>query len=77
VSPVKYEQGFYIPEDDIPHSHRRENLKSYIHLQQFSLLFVFTSSSVSIFLVLQHEMGGACSTKGEAESVYYCWKNKT
>jgi hypothetical protein len=23
---VKYEQGFHIPEDDILHSHRRENL---------------------------------------------------
>jgi hypothetical protein len=30
VSPVRYELGFYIPEDDILHSHRRENLKSYI-----------------------------------------------
>jgi hypothetical protein len=30
VSPVKYERGFYIPEDDILHRHRRENLKSYI-----------------------------------------------
>jgi hypothetical protein len=30
VSPVKYELGFYIPEDGILHSHRRENLKSYI-----------------------------------------------
>jgi hypothetical protein len=30
VSPVKYELCFYIPEDDILHSHRRENLKSYI-----------------------------------------------
>jgi hypothetical protein len=30
VSPVKYELGFYIPEDTILHSHRRENLKSYI-----------------------------------------------
>jgi hypothetical protein len=29
VSPVKYELCFYIPEDDILHSHRRENLKSY------------------------------------------------
>jgi hypothetical protein len=29
VSPVKYELGFYIPEDDILHIHRRENLKSY------------------------------------------------
>jgi hypothetical protein len=26
VSPVKYELGFYIPEDDILHSDRRENL---------------------------------------------------
>jgi hypothetical protein len=32
VSPVKYELGFYIPEDDILHSHCRENLKSYIAL---------------------------------------------
>jgi hypothetical protein len=24
---VKYELGFYIPEDGILHSHRRENLK--------------------------------------------------
>jgi hypothetical protein len=29
VSPVKYELGFYIPEDDILHSHRRENFKSH------------------------------------------------
>jgi hypothetical protein len=29
VSSVKYELGFYIPEDDILHSHSRENLKSY------------------------------------------------
>jgi hypothetical protein len=26
VSPVKYELDFYIPEDGIHHSHRRENL---------------------------------------------------
>jgi hypothetical protein len=30
VSPVRYELGFYILEDDILHSHRRENLKSYL-----------------------------------------------
>jgi hypothetical protein len=29
VSPVKYELGFYIPEEDILHSHRHENPKSY------------------------------------------------
>jgi hypothetical protein len=32
VSPVKYELGFYVPEDDILHSHRREHLKSYFAL---------------------------------------------
>jgi hypothetical protein len=32
VSPVKYELGFYIPEDAILHSHRRESIKSYIAL---------------------------------------------
>jgi hypothetical protein len=28
VSPVKYEMGFYIPEDDILHSHRLESLNT-------------------------------------------------
>jgi hypothetical protein len=37
VSPVRYEQGFYIPEDDILHSHCRENLKSYIALTGWTL----------------------------------------
>jgi hypothetical protein len=32
VFPARYELGFYIPEDGILHSHRRENLKSYIAL---------------------------------------------
>jgi hypothetical protein len=32
MSPAKYELGFYIPED-ILHSDRRENLKSYISKQ--------------------------------------------
>jgi hypothetical protein len=32
VSPVKYELCFYIPEDGILHSHRREHLKSCIAL---------------------------------------------
>jgi hypothetical protein len=36
VSPVKYELGFYIPEDGILPSHSRENLKSYIALPSHS-----------------------------------------
>jgi hypothetical protein len=37
MSPVRYEMGFYIPEDDILHSHYRENQKSYIALTDWSL----------------------------------------
>jgi hypothetical protein len=36
VSPVKYEMGLYIPEDDILHSHSRENVKSYNELTSYS-----------------------------------------
>jgi hypothetical protein len=32
MSPVKYELGFYIPEDGNRRSHRRETLKYYIAL---------------------------------------------
>jgi hypothetical protein len=37
VSPVRYELGFYIPEDEILHSHDSENLKSYISLTGWAL----------------------------------------
>jgi hypothetical protein len=53
VSLVKYELGFYIPEDDILHSHRRENLKSYLNrplisgLQTETITLSSSSSSVS------------------------------
>jgi hypothetical protein len=32
MSPLRYELGFYIPEGDIFHSHRSENIKPYIAL---------------------------------------------
>jgi hypothetical protein len=37
MSPMRYELGFCIPEDDILHSDRRENLKSYIALNAWAL----------------------------------------
>jgi hypothetical protein len=37
VSPVRYELGFYISENGILHSRRRENLKSYIALTGWDL----------------------------------------
>jgi hypothetical protein len=38
VFPVKYELRFYIPEDNILHSHRRENLTSYKYYVNFRLV---------------------------------------
>jgi hypothetical protein len=48
MSPVRYELGFYIPEDDILHIYRLENLKSYIDTNvsktpDVSLLRIVTS----------------------------------
>jgi hypothetical protein len=37
VSPVKYELCFYIPEDGILHSYRRENIKYYVALTDLTL----------------------------------------
>jgi hypothetical protein len=37
VSPVKYELGVYIPEDDILHSDCRENPRSYMTLTGWTL----------------------------------------
>jgi hypothetical protein len=66
VSPVKYELGFYIPEDDILHSHRRENLRSYRVIPElpFSSLrccpynfcsFARTPSAFRIFLAVPRD----------------------
>jgi hypothetical protein len=43
---VKYELGFYNPEDGILHSHRRENLKSYIALTGWTVCRRSNVSSV-------------------------------
>jgi hypothetical protein len=37
VCSVRYELGFYIPEDDIPHSDFRGNLKPYVY-ERFCML---------------------------------------
>jgi hypothetical protein len=50
VSPVRYERGFYILEDGILHSYRRETLKSYIvnvhiHIVLISAIFSVQQSA--------------------------------
>jgi hypothetical protein len=62
VSPVKYELGFYIPEDGILYSHRRGNLKSYVTflVSCFSIrLFSSSSHHVSLNFVLEHSLSSA------------------
>jgi hypothetical protein len=44
VSPVKYELGFYIPEDAILHSHRRGKVKSYT-----AIMSLCTTDRSSVF----------------------------
>jgi hypothetical protein len=51
VSPVKYELGFYIPEDTILHSHCRVTLTSYIALTGWTLQWRSNVSPV------KYEMG--------------------
>jgi hypothetical protein len=57
VSPVKYEMGFYIPEDDILHSHRRENLKSYTYVHNtlaYADRNVYVAVVTECSLLLEH-----------------------
>jgi hypothetical protein len=49
VSPVKYEKGFYIPEDDVLHNNSRGDLKSYI----MSCILVESYSFRAAFFHLQ------------------------
>jgi hypothetical protein len=50
VSPVKYELGFYIPEDDILHSHCRENFKSATEIVSYYII----NGCTALLLDLDH-----------------------
>jgi hypothetical protein len=52
---VRYELGFYIPEDDILHSHRRENLKSYMNTIKF--IFVINIMNNDHFIYTETRLG--------------------
>jgi hypothetical protein len=59
MSPVRYELDFYIPEDDILHSHRREYLISYklLLIAAFMAYAANTSSetSVNLYYAVRHQ----------------------
>jgi hypothetical protein len=54
---VRYELGFYIPEDDIIHSHRRDNLKSYVLVTSGSVRRVLTDAPSLCPSLLTSETG--------------------
>jgi hypothetical protein len=47
VSPVRYELGFYIAEEAILPSHRRENLKSYLVFPSSPILLTLMNEALS------------------------------
>jgi hypothetical protein len=52
---VRYKHGFYIPEDDILHSDRRENLKSYIALTGWAVRPALKADSLTVIYELIFE----------------------
>jgi hypothetical protein len=70
VSPVKYEPGFYIPEDGILHSHRGGNLKSYLQClltPEISIAYVYFGARVSV-------VGALCyKSRKFAGSIPHSW----
>jgi hypothetical protein len=53
VSPVKYKLWFYSPEDDILHSHRREDLTAYIGVNSFGSYVITVAARVAAFLLFK------------------------
>jgi hypothetical protein len=72
VSPVKYEPDFYIPEDAILHSDRRENLKSYT--ENIGLLSVHSEIYMNpdLLSIKDHPNCFSCKHKG-IKSVGNTW----
>jgi hypothetical protein len=76
VYPVRYELGFYIPEDYILHSHRREHLKSFrssnpsqcypICLQRRDAVAPGLSATVAVWLAPGDN--GSCRSAGRINS---------
>jgi hypothetical protein len=71
VSPVKYELGFYIPEDGILHSHRHDNLKSYTSFDFYFSMYkshsngaVYTTSIYKRFVVSVTVRSWLCPFQG-------------
>jgi hypothetical protein len=62
---VKYELDFYIPEDDILHSPRRENLKSYIVPTALLPVLMLSATDTSLFQLQFHDSRDEESVKSD------------
>jgi hypothetical protein len=77
---VKYELGFYTPEDGILHSHSRENLKSYNDDFNYGLIIsskpITTIPSLVFISKTAHETviaGKQTVTRNNADSNFRMW----
>jgi hypothetical protein len=72
VSPVKYELGFYILEDDILHSHRRENVKTHKLIAHSADTGQVKTEDSSEALLVKRMRNGAGSEQDISESHVHC-----
>jgi hypothetical protein len=70
VSPVKYEPGFYIPEDDILHNHCREDFQSYKVRRIPRAMESHLDYSPPCFYTLYTHCGSQCKN----ENFSGCWR---
>jgi hypothetical protein len=71
VSPVKYELGFYIPEDDILHSHRGDHRKRRIHSGNYCLFVGERWHRATRFQITQPKRGDS-GPNTEHKNIYTC-----
>jgi hypothetical protein len=60
VSPVRYELGFYIPQDGILHNHRREGLIYYKNIISFERERKFVYTVTIIAKRIQFDLSSCC-----------------
>jgi hypothetical protein len=63
VSPVRCELGFYILQDEILHSHRRGNHKSYIFSRDYVRFEVFTAVTTKNTVFCDAAPCGSCKNR--------------
>jgi hypothetical protein len=82
VSPVRYEQGFYISDDGILDSHRRGNLKSYmisVYLQNWNTTKPVRITGISGLCTLSGTLKTGKHSVSEARlvSILSLWEGDT